>query len=156
MKKCLLVLGLVLTVAFPATAISREITFTTQLADYRGNGAYLAIYLTDSKGAYKGTLWIAGQDSEYYKHLRGWARGSRMDRAEYDGLTGASITSGRTLKMTLNLDDSLIDSGHQVRVDTAVEDRRDNRADVVTPLTSEGAGKPVSGRGYVKSFSYHF
>jgi hypothetical protein len=79
-----------------------------------------------------------------------------MDRAEYDGLTGASITSGRTLKMTLNLDDSLIDSGHQVRVDTAVEDMRDNRADVVTPLTTEGAGKAVSGRGYVKSFSYHF
>jgi len=112
--------------------------------------------LTDSKGAYQGTLWIAGQDSEYYKHLRGWARGSGMDRAEYDGLTGASITSGRTLKMTLNLDDSLIDSGHQVRVDTAVEDMRDNRADVVTPLTTEGAGKAVSGRGYVKSFSYHF
>lgn len=156
MKKVFVVLGLALAVAFSATTSAREVTFTTQLSDYRGDGAYLAIYLTDSKGAYQGTVWIAGQDSDYYKHLRGWARGSRMDRAEYDGLTGASITSGRTLKMTLNLDDSLIDSGHQVRVDTSVEDMRDNRADVVTPLTTDGAGKTVSGRGYVKSFSYHF
>jgi len=156
MKKVFILLALAVAVAFSTAASAREVTFTAQLADYRGDGAYLAIYLTDSKGAYQGTLWIAGQDSEYYKHLRGWARGSGMDRAEYDGLTGASITSGRTLKMTLNLDDSLIDSGHQVRVHTAVEDMRDNRADVVTPLTTEGAGKAVSGRGYVKSFSYHF
>jgi len=48
-------------------------------------------------------------------------------------LTGASITSGRTLKITLNLDDSLIDSGYEVRVDSAVEDMRDIRADVGTP-----------------------
>jgi len=54
------------------------------------------------------------------------------------------------------LDDALIDSGHEVRVDTAVEDMRDNRADVAVPLTTEGAGKPVSGRGYVRSFRYDF
>ena len=88
--------------------------------------------------------------------IRGWARGSRLDPAEYDGLTGASITSGRTLKITLDLDDTLIDSGHEVLVDTAVEDMRDNRADVSVPLTTEGAGKPVSGRGYVRSFRYDF
>ncbi|MDR9437762.1 MAG: DUF2271 domain-containing protein [Thiohalophilus sp.] len=156
MKKYLVVLGLAMALVFSASASAREVTFSTQLTDYRGDGAYLAMYLTDSNGVYQGTLWIAGQKSKYYKHLRGWARGSGMSRAEYDGLTGASITSGRTLKMTMNLDDSLIDNGYQIHVDTSVEDMRDNRSDVVVPLTTEGAGKPVSGRGYVKSFSYHF
>ncbi|WP_417566159.1 DUF2271 domain-containing protein [Marinobacter sp.] len=156
MKKIVFALGLVIAVALPALAQAREVTFTTELLNYGGDGAYLALYLTDAAGNYQGTLWVAGKKSKYYKHLSGWARGSRLNPAEYDGLTGASITSGRTLKITLNLDDALIDSGHEVRVDTAVEDMRDNRADVAVPLTSEGAGKPVAGRGYVASFRYDF
>lgn len=64
------------------------------------------------------------------------------------------MTSGRTLNVTLELEDALIDSGYQIRVDTSVEDMRDNRSDVVAPLTSEGSGKTVSGRGYVHSFVY--
>ncbi|KMQ74358.1 DUF2271 domain-containing protein [Marinobacter subterrani] len=156
MKKIALALGLALAFALPALAQAREVTFTTELLNYGGDGAYLALYLTDASGNYQGTLWVAGRKSKYYRHLSGWARGSRLNPAEYDGLTGASITSGKTLKITLNLDDALIDSGHEIRIDTAVEDMRENRADVAVPLTSEGAGKPVAGRGYVRSFRYDF
>lgn len=133
---------------------ARDVTFTTELQNYGGDGAYLALYLTDAAGEYQGTLWVSGKKSKYYKHLGGWARGSGLDPAEYDGLTGASVTSGRTLKVTLNLDDSLIDNGYEVRVDSAVEDMRDIRADVIAPLTTEGSGKPVSGRGYVRALTY--
>lgn len=154
MKKILFTLGLATLMALPAYAQAREVTFTTQLKNYGGDGAYLALYLTDTNGQYQGTLWISGEKSKYYKHLRDWARGSGLNQAEYDGLTGASVTSGRALKVTLELGDALIDSGYQVRVDTAVEDMRDNRSDVVVPLTTEDSGKTVSGRGYVQSFVY--
>ncbi len=154
MKKILFALGLATALTLPTLAQAREATFTTQLNDYGGDGAYLALYLTDAAGKYQQTLWISGAKSKYYKHLGDWARGSGMKQAEYDGLTGASVTSGRTLKVTLELDDALIDSGYQIRVDTAVEDMRDNRADVVVPLTAAGSGKTVSGRGYVRSFVY--
>ncbi|MEQ5815258.1 DUF2271 domain-containing protein [Marinobacter sp. NFXS11] len=156
MKKILFALGLAIAVSVPALAQAREVTFTTELLNYGGDGAYLALYLTDASGKYHGTLWVAGKKSKYYKHLSGWARGSRLNSAEYDGLTGASVTSGRTLKITLNLDDALIDNGYEIRVDTAVEDMRDNRADVAVPLTADGSGKPVTGRGYVRSFRYDF
>ncbi len=43
--------------AVPALAQSRTVTLSTQLKKYGGDGAYLAIYLTDAKGAYAGTLW---------------------------------------------------------------------------------------------------
>ncbi|WP_280546890.1 DUF2271 domain-containing protein [Halomonas sp. 11-S5] len=151
-----LALGLAAAITLPALAQAREVTFTTELKDYGGDGAYMALYLTDANGQYAGTLWIAGEKSKYYKHLRGWARGSGQRRSEYDGLSGASVGSGRSLTITLDLADELFDAGYEVRVDTAVEDRRDNRYDVVAPLTTEGAGKPVSGRGYVQSFRYTF
>ena len=154
MKKILFALGLATAMTLPAHAQAREVTFTTQLSDYGGDGAYLALYLTDEAGKYHQTLWISGEKSKYYKHLRDWARGSGLKPAEYDGLSGASVTSGRTLNVTLEVDDALIDAGYQVRVDSAVEDMRDNRADVVAPLTTDGSGKSVAGSGYVRSFVY--
>ncbi len=154
MKKTLLALGLVTVMAWPAYAQSRSVTLTTQLKNYGADPAYLALYLTDADGQYHSTLWVAGEERKYYKHLRDWARGSALSRTQYDGLTGASVTSGRTLTVTLEIDEALIDSGHQIRVDTAVEDMRDNRADVVVPLTTQGSAKAVSGRGYVHSFAY--
>lgn len=154
MKKFLFALGLA--IALPGLAQAREVTFTTELLNYRGDGAYVALYLTDATGKYEKTLWVAGKKSKYYKYLSGWARGSGLDPAEYDGLAGASVTSGRTLKVTLDLDDALIDKGYEMRVDTAVEDKRDHRAEVAVPLTSDGSGKPVTGDGYVRSFRYDF
>ena len=39
-------------------------------------------------------------------------------------------------------------------VDSAVEDQRDHRVDAEVPLTRQGAGTAVAGRGYVKTISY--
>jgi hypothetical protein len=156
MKNLAMTLCLVSAALLCTQASAREIVLTTEMQNYGGDGAYLAIYLTNTEGQYQNTLWIAGQKSKYYKHLSGWARGSGLRNSEYDGLSGASVTSGKTLTVTFDLADTYIDSGFQIRVDSAVEDMRDSRNDVVVPLTSEGAGKPVTGRSYVKAFTYSF
>lgn len=155
MRNLIIVLCLAAAILLPALAQARQVTFTTKLKPYGGDGAYVVLYLTDANGRYLRTLRVSGEKTKYYKHLRDWARGSGLSSSEYDGLTGASIGSGRSLILTVDLADDLIDAGLQVRVDTAVEDMRDNRADVVVPLTSEGAGRPVSGRGYVHTFTYN-
>lgn len=141
-------------IALPGLAQARPVTLTTQLQNYSGDGAYLAFYLTDAKGQYKKTLWVAGQKSKYYKHLRDWARGSGLKASEFDGVSGASVGNGKSLKVTVELADALIDAGYEIRIDSAVEDQRENPAEVRAPLTKQGAGKPVTGRGYVKSFTY--
>ncbi|WP_019934730.1 DUF2271 domain-containing protein [Oceanimonas smirnovii] len=142
--------------SLPGLSQAREVTLTTELKDYSGDGAYVAIYVTDADGRYQQTLWVAGKKAKYYKHLKDWARGSGLRGAEYDGKTGASLLSGHTLTTRVDLDDALFDAGYQLRLDTAVEDQRDQRAEVMVPLTTAGAGQPVAGRGYVKSFTYQF
>ena len=154
MKKLAALLCLAGVMTLPNLAQARPVTLTTQLKNYGGDGAYLAIYVTDTSGLYKETLWVSGKKSKYYKHLRDWARGSGLKAAEFDGVSGASVGSGKTLKVTVELADVLIDSGHEIRIDSAVEDGRDNAADVRVPLTTQGAGKPAAGRGYVQSFTY--
>ncbi len=154
MIKTVLSLCLASAIALPGLVQAKPVTLTTQLKSYGGNGAYLAIYVTDAKGQYQKTLWVSGKKAKYYKNLRDWARGSGMKASEFDGVSGASVGSGRTLKVTVDLADALIDAGYEIRVDTAVEDGRDHPAEVRTPLTTTGVSKPAAGRGYVQSFTY--
>lgn len=154
MNKLSISAALVFGFSLCASAQAKEVTITTTLNNYSGNGAYLAIYLTDAKGQYSQTLWVAGGKNKYYKHLQDWARGSGLQRAEYDGKTGASVTSTDSLTVKVDIADTLIDAGYLIRVDSAVEDQRDHRVDAEVPLTSQGSGTAVSGRGYVKTLRY--
>jgi hypothetical protein len=154
MKSLLAALAMTTALTVPGLAIARPVTLMTTLNNYGGNGAYLALYVTDAAGAYKGTLWMAGGKSKYYTHLSGWKRASGGNLADINGITGASVGAGRTLKVTLDLADALFDAGYQLRIDAAVEDMRDSPSVVVVPLTSSGAGQPVAGRSYIRSFTY--
>ncbi|BBT17934.1 uncharacterized protein DUF2271 [Pseudomonas sp. SLBN-26] len=154
MNRLLTTSGLASALLVSGIAQAREVTLQADLTDYSGNDAYLAVYLTNAQGQYQQTLWVAGKKAKYYRHLTDWARGSGLKASEFDGLTGASVGSGGTLKISAEVADNLIDAGYQIRIDSAVEDHRDVRADVVVPLTRDGAGKPVSGNGYVQSLRY--
>jgi len=138
----------------PGLAEARPVTLTAQLSNYNGNGAYLAIYVTDANGGYQKSLWLAGSKPKYWKHLRDWARATGGSRAEVDGVTGASVGAGNTLHVTVDVADALIDAGYEIRIDSAAENMREVSGDVVVPLTSAGAGKAVGGSLYIKSFQY--
>lgn len=139
--------------AVPSIASARQVTLETQLTDYGGDGAYLAIYLSDRTGRYQKTLWVAAPKAKYWRHLPDWYRATG-GKAKVDGISGASVGAGKTLRVTVDLADTLLDAGYEIHVDTAVEKMKENPSDVVVPLTSAGAAKPVPGRGYVKSFRY--
>ncbi len=146
--------ALALTTILTSPALARPVTLTTNMNNYGGDGAYLALYVTDAQGTYQGSLWMAGGKSKYYKHLSDWHRATQGNPAEIDGITGASVGAGRQLKITLDLADALFDAGYELHIDASVEDMRDSPSEVVVPLTTQGAGQPVSGRRYIRDFIY--
>lgn len=154
MKTALAALALTTALTLPGLAAARPVTLTTTLNQYGGDGAYLALYVTDAQGAYAGTLWMAGGKSKYYEHLSDWYRATGGDPAQIDGITGASVGAGRTLEITLDLADALFDAGYTLHVDASVEEMRDSPNDASVPLTTAGAGTPVPGRRYVASLVY--
>lgn len=156
MKPLLAALALTTAIIAPGLALARPVTLTANLTQYGGQGAYLAIYVTDPTGAYAGSLWMAGGKSKYYKHLSDWARLTGGDVAQVDGITGASVGAGRSLELTMDLADALFDAGYTLHVDAAVEDMRDSPGEIAVPLTTGGAGQPVAGRRYVADFTYAF
>ena len=153
-KLVLTIVATACALAVPALAHSRPVTLTAQLKNYGGDGAYLAVYLTDAKGAYARTLWVAGGKAKYYKHLADWNRLSAGDAKRLDGVTGASVGAGRSLKVTADLADALIDAGYEIRIDAAAEDMRDSPSEIRVPLSSAQAGKPQAGKQYIQSFTY--
>ncbi|MFZ3129113.1 MAG: DUF2271 domain-containing protein [Rhodoferax sp.] len=153
-KPLLTILATACALALPALAHSRPLTLTTQLKNYGGDGAYLAAYLTDAKGAYVRTLWVAGGKAKYYKHLSDWSRLSAGDAKRLDGVTGASVGAGRTLKVTADLADALIDAGYEIRIDAAAEDMRDSPSEVRIPLSKGNVGKPQAGKQYIQSVTF--
>lgn len=153
-KPVLTALAAACALAVPSLAQSRPVTLTAQLKNYGGDGAYLAVYLTDAKGAYARTLWVAGGKAKYYKHLADWNRLSAGDAKRLAGVTGASVGAGRTLKVTADLADALIDAGYEIRIDAAAEDMRDSPSEIRAPLSKQNAGKPQAGKQYIESVTY--
>ncbi len=156
MKFALSTIAVTAALVAPTLAEARQVTFQTTLKNYGGNNADVVLWVTDAAGKYKGTLWMAGNHTKYWRHLADWNRASGGRPSEVDGITGASIGSGRTLKITLDIADAMIDAGFVIRIDTAAEDGRDNPSEIVAPLSTANSGKPVAGRGYVKSFTASF
>ncbi|PTX48143.1 MULTISPECIES: DUF2271 domain-containing protein [Gemmobacter] len=154
MKSLLATLALTTALTLPGLALAKPVTLSTTLNAYGGEGAYLAYYVTDASGAYVGSLWMAGGKSKYYEHLGDWYRATGGDTAQVNGITGASVGSGRKLDVTLDLADALFDAGYTLHIDAAVEDMRDSPNEIAVPLTTDGAGKAVQGRRYIASFQY--
>jgi hypothetical protein len=152
MKKIASALAIAAALGLPAMAQAKPVTLTVQMKQYSGNRAYLALYLVDAKGVYKDTLWVSGGKTKYYRHLIDWTRLSGRNLSGINGITGASIGSGRTLKVTVDLADALIDAGYQLHIDAAVEDYRESPSEIVAPLNSGNAGKAYKGRRYISNF----
>ncbi|MEN9896126.1 MAG: hypothetical protein RIR97_1978 [Pseudomonadota bacterium] len=152
MNKMIATAGLVTGLFLATAAQSREVTLTTKMKTYSGNNAYVVIYVSDAAGKVQETLWMAGGKSRYYSHLTNWNAASGSQSV--DGITGASVGSGRSLTVKVDIADALIDAGYQIRLDSAVEDMTEKPSDVVVPLVSAGSGQAAAGRGYVKSFQF--
>lgn len=154
MKTLFAALALTTALIAPGMALAHPVTVTTTLNAYGGNGAYLAFYVTDAQGAYKGSLWMAGGKSKYYEHLSDWYRATGGNTAEINGITGASVGAGRALSITLDLADALFDAGYVLHVDAAVEDMRNSPSEIAVPLTTAGAGQTHPGKRYIASLAY--
>jgi hypothetical protein len=149
-----LALGIAAAFVLPTVAEARSVTLTTTIKSYWGNNAYIAIYVTDAQGNLKSTLDLSGSRAKYFRHLRDWMRARASGPSVVDGVTGASVGPGNTLKVNVEVADALIDAGYEIHIDTAAENGSEVPSDVMVPFTSAGAGKAVSGSGYVSSFQF--
>lgn len=154
MKKFLAILMLGTALVAPSATYAAQVNLSGQMRSYSGPEAYLAVYLAKPDGSYDSTLYVAGRKSRYYRDLSGWARyASRDATLNLDGITGASVGSGRSFSINIDLSDALIDAGYTIHIDSAVEHQGSAADDVVIPLNRSYSGVAQPGRGFIKSAS---
>ncbi len=145
-------LMLSLTALAPLAANAAPVKFSVTIAQYSGPGTFLAMYLTDPAGNYKQTLWVAGDRTRYWRHLRTCF--AATNGRDADGVTGASVGSGRTLKVTADISAALIDAGYVLHVDAAAENIGESPDEISIPLTKAGAAHDNAGNGFIANFKY--
>lgn len=155
MKKLLAALVVTTALLTPQLAFAKTVTISGQMANYQGRAAYFAIYVTDAAGVYQRTLYLAGTNARYYRELRTWARGV-SSAGRLDGVTGASVGSGRTFSVTVDVADALIDAGYRIVVDSAVEHGQLFTANPTIPLVQASSGQTFTGTGYVGALTVNF
>ncbi len=129
---------------------TKNVKCLIQLTNYGGEGAYIAVSLLDSTGAYKQTLYVGGFEEEWYPDLPEWYAFYNDDFESIDGITGASIQSGGRKITSLVIAADKLDAGYKLRFETSVEDESYFSKDVEVDLTSENINQTVEGSGYIR------
>ncbi|MEO5998910.1 MAG: DUF2271 domain-containing protein [Chitinophagaceae bacterium] len=121
-----------------------------QMTNYVGEGAYIVVSLVDGKGVYEKTLSVMGPDKKWYKTIKEWHKSYSKKPTNISAITGASVTGGDRSVTVLEIEDSKINTGYQLRFESAVEDKPYYQKDVEVPLTTDGITGKTDGTGYIR------
>ena len=144
-------LGIVL---FTTSAFVKEPTVSykcmIQMMNYTGEKAYVVVSLIDPDGKYVKTLYVQGDDKEWFPDLKNWWKFSEGINENVDAISGATIGNGQKNIISLAFDASHIDSGHSVRFESAVENQEYYNIDAEIVLNSDTIKEKVEGKGYIR------
>ncbi|WP_020528353.1 DUF2271 domain-containing protein [Flexithrix dorotheae] len=121
-----------------------------QLTNYKGEGAYLVVSLINPEGQYEKTLYVIGQDAEWYPDMTQWWSFYDPKPTDIDAISGATIAGGERTICVIDIDEDKLNAGYKLRFETAVEDQEYVVDDVEFPLTSENVTGKFEGKGYIR------
>ncbi|MEM6734806.1 MAG: DUF2271 domain-containing protein [Bacteroidota bacterium] len=121
-----------------------------QLTNYGGEGAYVIASLVKPDGNYEKTLFVGGDEEEWYPDLPTWYEFYESMGEDIDGITGASIQSGSRKVAMLEIDAEKLNVGYRLRFESSVEDGLYHTKDIELELSDEIVGKTIEGSGYIR------
>ncbi|MEM9897074.1 MAG: DUF2271 domain-containing protein [Bacteroidota bacterium] len=144
---------LIIPVAASLAAIDRDTVSyrcLIQLTNYGGEGAYVITSLGKPDSDYEKTLYVGGDDADWYPDLLEWFGFYEKADEEIDGITGASIQSGGRKVALLEIDAAKLNAGYKLRFESSVEDGLYHSKDIELDLGDNMVGKTIEGSGYIR------
>lgn len=135
--------------SFQATGQNTKYKCLLQMSNYMGEGAYVVVSLINPKGEYEKTLYVMGDDKQWYNSLKEWHK-FYAKKPNVSAKTGASVTGGDRSVTVFDIEASKFNKGYKLRFETAVEDQKYHVNDVEIPLTTEGILEKADGKGYIR------
>ena len=121
-----------------------------QMSNYEGEGAYIVVSLINPEGKYEKTLYVHGDDDEWYYELTSWWKFQGKKHGKLDGITGSTIAGGERGYNVLKIDASKINKGYKLRFESAVEARNYHEKDIEFELTTANLAKKMNGKGFIR------
>jgi len=121
-----------------------------QTTNYTGEGAYIIVSLMNPEGEYDETLYILGDDSEWYHLIDEWWAFFGKEKRNIDGITGPTISGGERKIIKLSIPIAKLDKGYKIRFETSVEDQEYHPADLEVEANTNLPSKPMKGSGYIR------
>lgn len=121
-----------------------------QMTNYTGEKAYIVVSLINPNGEYEKTLYIQGDDKEWFPDLKEWWKFSNGINENVDALSGATIGNGERNIISLSFNSSQLDAGYKVRFESAVENQEYYSVDAEVDLNSATIKNKVDGKGYIR------
>lgn len=149
LSKISLLAAILCLVSLQASAQSAKYKCLLQMSNYMGEGAYVVVSLVNAKGEYEKTLYVMGDDKQWYNSLKEWYK-FYSKKPAVSAKTGASVTGGDRSVTIFDIENAKIDKGYKLRFETAVEDQKYHVNDVEIPLTTEGITQKTEGKGYIR------
>ena len=147
----LLIIALALTTSFKSfNAEISSYKCMIQLTNYTGEGAYVVISLINPKGDYEDTLYVLGDDDEWYSDIKEWWKFQGKVRRDIDAITGATISGGERSISIINIPNDKLDAGYKLRFETAVEDQEYYTTDIEFDLTKDNVKGKFEGAGFIR------
>lgn len=121
-----------------------------QMTNYTGEGAYIVISLLNPEGKYEETLYVQGDDDEWYFDITNWWDFYGKKRNNIDAITGATLSGGERAITIIEIDNDKLDKGYKIRFETAVENQEYYTDDVEFELTSQTVNSKFEGKGFIR------
>ena len=121
-----------------------------QLKNYDGEGAYIVVSLLNPNGEYEKTLYVQGQDDDWYSEIFSWWKFYGKKRNNIDGITAATVRGGERTVQILEIEKTKINSGYFLRFESAVEDIRYYQKEIELEITDKNLKKQTKGKGFIK------
>ncbi len=155
MKQFLKIIPIVILVSFiglgfTVNSNSSRYKCMIQMKNYSGEGAYIVISLINPSGEYEKTLYVQGDDDEWYFDIKNWWSFYGKRRSSLDAITGATISGGERAINLIEIENSKLDKGYKLRFESAVEDQEYYKDDVEFELTTKNTKGKIEGNGFIR------
>ncbi|MCH3882661.1 MULTISPECIES: DUF2271 domain-containing protein [Tenacibaculum] len=150
MKKIIAILVVIFSITAFTTTENAKYKCMIQMKNYTGEGAYIVISLLNPEGEYQETIYVQGDDEEWYHDITEWWNFQGKVRSDIDAITGATISGGNRAISVIEIPNDKLDKGYKIRFETAVEDQEYYKDDVEFELTTENVKSKIEGKGFIR------
>lgn len=144
-------IGFLLVLGFVRPVATVNYKCMIQLTNYTGEGAYIVVSLLNANGDYEETLYVQGDDNEWYRDIAEWWKNVYgIRRPALDAITGATVSGGERSMTVLKIPADKIDAGYKIRFESAVEDQEYHKDDLEFDLTTDNLKAKKEGKGFIR------